>query len=75
MLDNLILNATFISHYGIYMESFGSDEVVVYKLNYTGLPVYETPIMFNLTATSFLIYGNEYNYTMRNNTLSSITHR
>ncbi len=35
-MSSLTSNATFISHYGILMKSFGSSAVIVYKLNYSG---------------------------------------
>ncbi len=66
-IDKLASNMTFISHYGVYMVSFGTDPLVIYKLNYSGLPVYETKIVSNLSAPEFLIDSGEYNYTITSN--------
>lgn len=65
-MNDLIDNNTFISHYGVYMESFGQDGVIVYKLNYTGLPVLMIPYSAYLPATSFYIAAGEYNYSIVN---------
>ena len=38
-VTQLTENQTYMSHYGIYMESSGPSEILIYKLNYTSAPV------------------------------------
>ncbi len=37
-LNELTGNSTYMSHYGLYMASYGQSSVLVYKLNYTSQP-------------------------------------
>ncbi len=52
-LNSLTSNSTYMSHYGIYMESSGNSGVIVYKHNYTGKPVSALPHKQVRPATSF----------------------
>lgn len=62
-MNALVSNATFISHYGVYMESSGPSGVVVYKLDYTGQPILIVPYRENLSGSQFFTTYDEYNYS------------